>query len=330
MKIMKTRVYTAGGALLAGLAGSFLVGCQTPDLKPFRDSTAKIHDSVVEAQDVYSAELARLRPFVSDTPALAEQGKRFSTNWQARSEVMGALVRYAGSLAAVADAPDKSKAGLESVAQSLKELGAAAGPYQPAVEGATDIGIVLIDLANRVRAARQLKKAVLLTDPDIQRVARLLVQDFSRMRLALAEIQKSIRSLMNGGGMSRQIDTRNAVNNKVIERTEALQRKLGEPDWTSAVAQFNQEMAEAKKYLAEADKWYLPHQAAVEAAQQEMADRIKLFRDTETAITQWGKAHGDLAQALQNGLAPDWTLLRQSADRIEKNINKITSKDSKP
>ena len=106
--------------------------------------------------------------------------------------------------------------------------------------------------------------------------------------------------------------------------------KLDDPQWTNAVTVFNQDMAEAKKYLAEADKWYLPHKAEVELAKKQMAARIALFRDTETALKQWGKSHGALAQALQKDLAPDWTLLRQSADRIEKSIKKINKEDSKP
>ncbi len=191
-----------------------VTGCRTPDLKPFRDSTAKIHDGVVAARDMYPAELGRLQPYVPDEHKLAQEGKRFMTNWQARVEVMEGLVRYADSLAAVADAPDKSKAGLENVAQSLKELSVAAGPYQPAIDGATDIAIELVDLANRVRAVKQLKDAVLLTDTNVQRVAKLLALDFARLRFNLEQNQKSIRTFMDNDILV-QLKARQAVEEKV-------------------------------------------------------------------------------------------------------------------
>jgi hypothetical protein len=181
---------------------------------------------------------------------------------------------------------------------------------------------------NRVRAAQQLKKAVLATDADMQKLASLLAKDFGTMRGALEKNKKSIKNLMDGK-MSHQLDARAAIANKVEERAKNLQNHLEDPKWTDAVAAFNLEMAETQKYLAEADKWYLPHKAEVEAAQKEMADRIKLFRDTETALAQWRKAHAALREALQKGLAPDWTLLRQSAERIEKSINKTANANTK-
>ena len=313
---------------VAALSALWMTGCQTPDLKPFRESTAKIHRSVVDAQDIYSGELERLRPFVPNDQGLSEQEQRFTTNWSARIEVMDAMVKYAASLAAVADAPNKSKAALEGVAQSLNELAAATGPYQQAVQGATGIASEIANLVNRVRAARQLKKAVLITDTNIQQVAELLAKDFGKMKRTLEENQKSIKNLMDGK-MSHQLDLREAVLKKIEVRSQELQGHLSE-NWVAAVAAFNQELAEPRAYLAEADKWYLPHKAEVEAAQKEMTDRVKLFRDTKTALAQWGRAHGALAQALNAGLPPDWTLLKQSADRIETSINKITGENSKP
>ncbi len=88
-------------------------------------------------------------------------------------------------------------------------------------------------------------------------------------------------------------------------------------------------MAEAKKYLADADTWYLPHKAEVEAAQREMGDHIKLLRDAENALGEWAGTHAAIAKGLQTGLQPDWTLLKASAERIESDINKITNKDHK-
>src|SRR6267378_1201683 len=100
--------YSAKAFLTLALGLGLLAGCHTPDLKPFRDSTAKIQSSVLEAQDLYSGELERLRPFVPDENALTKQQKIFSENWKARTEVMDAMVKYAASLASVADAPEKS------------------------------------------------------------------------------------------------------------------------------------------------------------------------------------------------------------------------------
>lgn len=322
-------LYRVKAFVALGLGLGLLSGCHTPDLKPFRDSTAKIQSSVVDAQDLYSGELERLRPFVPDENALTKQQKIFSENWKARTEVMDAMVKYAASLASVADAPEKSRAGLESVAKSINELAIAAGPYQAAIEGGSEIAVELADLVNRVRAAKQLKKAVAATDPDMQKLAKLLAKDFGSLRRVLEQIQKSIKNLMDGP-VSRQLDARTVLISRTQEKALALQNGLGTTNWADAVATFNKDMAETQKFLAEADRWYLPHQASVEAAQKEMADRIKLFRDTETAIVQWGKAHADLADALQNKMSPDWTLLRQSADRIQKSIDKIENQTKTP
>lgn len=315
--------------LLVALGAALLAGCRTPDLKPFRDSTARIQNSVAEAQDLYTDELERLRPFVPDGHALTIQQRVFATNWQARTEVMDAMVRYAASLAAVADAPEQSRAGMETVARSINELGVAAGPYQQAIQGTTEIALELVDLANRVRAARQLKRAVQATDPEMQKLAVLLAQDFGALRRSLELNQRSIKNLMDGP-LSRQLEARALVESKMAEKARSLQSNAGGADWETAVARYNQETAEARKYLADTEPWYLPHTARVEAAQKQMGDRIRLLRDTEAALRQWARAHANLAVALQHNGAPDWTLLRLSAERIDKSINKIAREEAKP
>ena len=136
------------------LVSAFIFGgCQTPDLKPFRDSTAKIHNSVLEAKDLFLEEQERVKEFVPDASKLALEREidLFKTNWSARVNIMESMVKYASSLASVAEAPDRSKAALEGVGESVAELAVAAGPYAPAVEGAKNIALEHIDLANRER-----------------------------------------------------------------------------------------------------------------------------------------------------------------------------------
>jgi hypothetical protein len=260
-----------------------------------------------------------------DRMTLEELTTRLGPPAKARTEVMDAMVKYAASLAAVADAPEQSRAGLEGVAKSINHLGVAAGPYQAAIEGGTEIALELMDIVNRVRAAQQLKKAVVATDPDMQKLAKLLAKDFGSLRRTLELNQKSIKNWMDGP-VSSQLDARAALITRAKEKASVLQTNLSGANWADAVATFNKEMAETQKFLADTDKWYLPHQAAVEAAQKQMVERVKLFRDTETAIAQWGKAHADLAEALQNDMTPDWTLLRQSADRSRKASTKLRTR----
>ena len=319
----------AKALLMLAVSVGLLAGCRTPDLKPFRDSTAKIQSSVLEAQDLYSDELERLRPFVPNGHALTVQQRAFVNHWAARTEVMDAMVKYAGSLAAVADAPEKSRVALEGVAKSINQLGSAAGPYQAAIDGTTQIMTELLNLVNQVRSARQLKKAVAATDTDMQKLATLLATDFARLRRTIELNQQSIKNWMDGP-RAHQLDARTALIDKAEAKATTLQAGLVGANWAAAVTTFNNDMAETQKFLAEADKWYLPHRAAVDAAQKQMAERVKLFRDTETALAQWGKAHADLAEALKNDMSPDWTVLRQSADRIEKSINKITNQTNTP
>ncbi|MBI1842321.1 MAG: hypothetical protein HYR88_15905 [Verrucomicrobia bacterium] len=320
-----------GGKAFLIISGFMLAGCQTPDLRPFRDSTAQIHSSVLEAKDLFLEEQERVKDLVPDAAkaTLEKQIEVFKTNWAARVNVMESMVKYASSLASVAEAPDKSKTALEGVGQSVSELAIAAGPYAPAVEGAKDIALELIDLANRVRAVKQLKKAVLTTDKDMQRVARILSADFGIMRRELEDKQSSIRNLMDDP-LSQQLQARRQVEKRVGALAEKLTENLRGQPLNNAVGGFNQDMSETQKYLEESDKWYLPHKARVELAERQLTEHVKLFRDTEAALAQWGKAHGELTRALQEGLAPDWTLLRQSADRIEKSIRKITKQDDKP
>ena len=308
-----------------GLCAGLLTGCQTPDLKPFRDSTAQIHDSVVGAKDIYLEEQQRIEPFLPEGAKanFEKQINLFQTNWTARANVMEAMVRYAGSLAAVADAPEKSKAAMEGVSQSVSEMAVAAGPYAPAVAGAKDIALELVDLANRVRAAQQLKQAVLATDKDMQRVAQILSADFGIMGQELEDRQESLKNLMDGP-LSDQLHARRQIEKESAILAQKLIENLKTNSLTQAVANFNQDMAEVQKYLAESDKWYLPHTTEVDQAQKQLAEHVRLFRDTQTALTQWGKAHAALAKALQDGLPPDWTLLEQSAERIKNTINQIT------
>lgn len=330
MNLNKLHTPTKTILVTFGLCTVLLTGCVTPDLKPFSDSTAQIHNSVVEAQDVYLEEQQRILPLIPEDAKdeLQKDVTLFKTNWTARVNIMECMARYAGSLAAVAEAPDKSKASLEGVSKSISEMGVVAGPYAPAVEGAKEIGLELIDLANRIRAAQQLKKAVLATDPEMQKVSKILAADFRTMRMELEQRQGNIEKLMHDR-LSSELHARKQVEKESAKLAEKLVEDLKQHPLTNAVAVFNQDMAEVQKYLAESDKWYLPYKAEVAAAEKDLADHVKLFRDTEAALEQWGKAHAALVQAMQDGLAPDWTLLKQSAERIEKSINKIT-KQEKP
>jgi len=328
---MHTQTITLRTSLVViGISSGLFTGCQTPDLKPFRDSTAQIHDSVVGARDIYLEEQQRIEPFLpaDAREAFDRQSQQFQSNWSAREEMMEAMARYAGSLAAVAEAPDKSKAALAGVGDSIQELSVAAGQYAPAVNGAKDIALELVDLANRVRAAKRLKDAVLATDTNMQRVATILAADFGSMRRELEDRQASLKHLMDGP-LIDQLHARHMVELQSAVLSQKLIENLKTNSLTNAVAGFNQDMVDVQRYLTESDKWYVPHVTEVGQAQKQLAAHIQLFRDTESALTQWGKAHAALAKALREGLPPDWTLLKQSADRIKTAIDTITNQENK-
>src|SRR4051812_43160832 len=93
-----------------------LIGCQTPDLKPFADSTANLHQSIIRSQDIVRSELQGLRAshVFEDEGKLSEAEKTFTKAFAQRIAFMVAVVNYSDSLAAVADAGENGQAGAQA------------------------------------------------------------------------------------------------------------------------------------------------------------------------------------------------------------------------
>src|SRR5215207_2436930 len=86
--------------LFLSAAIALLAGCTTlPDTQPFTDATVGLRRAVAASG---SAVVSGLK--TAPLPAVSAQGKKLEEAWAVRNKAMSALVAYASSLQAIADA----------------------------------------------------------------------------------------------------------------------------------------------------------------------------------------------------------------------------------
>src|SRR5438046_3150570 len=87
-----------------GSLGGFLIlvltGCQTPDLRPFADSTAAMNTAVKEGQKVFVRELEAIKAADREATYIDNALVDFTNYWSLRTAFMDTLVEYSEQLAA--------------------------------------------------------------------------------------------------------------------------------------------------------------------------------------------------------------------------------------
>lgn len=300
-----------------------LTGCQTPDLKPFADSTAAMNSAVKGGQKVFVGELLAIKAADPTATYIDKSLTDFTNHWSQRLAVMDAMVEYSEQLAAVADAPRQRAENTKAVGDAVGKVSAAFGPYGAAVTGAIDIVRKVDGLAAQARAAHTLQEAVEKADPVLTNVVVLLSHDFKKME----ETLRLARITLPGILKSPHGDALEA-RKKLTAFTTNLYSKLLEVgstngSWEQAAADFNKETAETAKALASMDRWYLPLTAQLKESDTRIAAGLSLLTEAQIGLKRWGEVHAKLAQDISNNRQPNWRLLLETARAIQEDIERI-------
>jgi len=316
----KTLAALAGAALLAG-------GCTTPDLKPFADATANLHQVVGQSQDIVQSELQELqqRQALADEAKLKAAETKFTNAFAQRIAFMTAVVDYSDSLAAVADAGKNGEANAQALENSIKQLLDAAGPYGAAVGVGADVLAKIYGLGAQAWAAHSLKEATAKANPIIAVGAEILQQDMNNIRQGLATAETPLVAALEKPYRHSLTQRLNLMGMRE-EQSREFNGAMNPTNWPALLADYNRRLAEVNTFYDTADKWYLPLQAQESALHTRLATEIQLLDKTAMGLKQWAKIHADLTQTLKNNRQPNLRVLLSTIMEIKTDIETLKSK----
>jgi hypothetical protein len=301
-----------------------LTGCQTPDLKPFADSTASLHQAVVRSQDIVRSELHELRTrnVLTNDAKLIEVETKFTNAFVQRIAFMEAVVNYSDSLAAVADAGKNGQANAQALGDSIKKLADAAGPYGTAVGVGADVFAKIFGLAAQGWAVHSLKEATSKADPVIAVGAEILQKDMKNIADILDTAEETLITAMQKH-YQRDIATRNNLLGFREAQSLAINDLITNTNWSEKLADYNKKIAEVNSILDATDKWYLPLHERQTEVQQRLGAESQLMQQTAAGFKQWEKVHADLVQALKNNRQPNIRVLVSTVLEIKAEIETL-------
>lgn len=314
---MKTFVLTLFGGLL-------LAGCTTPDLKPFADSTAGLHQATVQTRDIIKAELREFKKaeLFSDASVLRDAETVIPNSFDARIKFMEAVVAYSDSLAAIVDASKNARANAQSLGDSVKGLADAVGPYGAAVGQAIPIFVSVAGGVEEAWAVHSLKEATKKANPIIQAGAVIMEADVLKIKSILVRneqpyIQKLEEPYAN------DLTIREEIIRLRNEETKQLLDALKKDKQGAVVATFNTNLAEYDKAMASINLWYEPLQKNEADAISRLELEAQMMKNTVHGFQQWAKVHADLTKALEDNRQPNIRELVSTVLEIKTEIENL-------
>jgi hypothetical protein len=310
--------------VLVPLLLAVLTGCQTPDLKPFADSTANLHQAVVRSQDIVRSELQELRTrnVLANEDKLIDAERKFTNAFVQRIAFMEAVVNYSDSLAAVADAGKNGQANAQALGDSIKKLAEAAGPYGTAVGVGADVFSKIFGLAAQGWAVHSLRDAASKADPIIAAGAEIVQKDMKNIGDVLETAQVPLVTAMEKD-YRKDIATRNNLLRFRETQSLEINNLLTKTNWSDLLADHNKKIAEVNAVLDATDKWYLPLHEKETEVQQRLSAESQLMQQTATGFKQWEKVHADLVQALKHNRQPNIRVLVSTVLEIKAEIETL-------
>jgi hypothetical protein len=300
------------GAVLALSFLLALVGCATPDLRPFADASGMLSTSVKRGGELAIAPVEGL---------LIWSGEEFTTpqdpghpyqalkaEWDARRDAMDAVVIYSASLQAISDACAKRQGNASSLLESVQQLASSVPGYGIAFDAAGTLLVQGMETTLEVKAWRDLRRAVDSADPAIQLIAGTLLEDFKELAIlmeaplndhiaALGARMRPVgrleRALRNQRDAQRGLvanDPGDGVKGAELARLEFLHQSALS-DWN----QLQKQRTEAENALRQGREFFAYAAAGVEA---------------------WANAHATIRAALIDRRSPDLTLLAVRAEEL--------------
>jgi len=316
---------------LALLLAAALAGCQSmPDIGAWNQATKDVTGAVTTgfhtAAEVNGDLATRL---AVDFPEIAKryQGAADTIGQRAvdYEKLFGAIADYAGSLAAIARASDKSADAVNAVAGSLNQLVSAVGGTALAGAG-FELGKLLASEAIKVKAAGDFAAAVQQADPVIAQVADLLVKDLADLQNTVGPTKiEAIKDAVRAPYKDR-VKYRTALVRRQAELQASVARAVAPdkaapgdaspPTVSLMKADDAPELARVEQYLRDADAWFRPMQEETDRALLVRARSERLIIDAGRAISAWKASHASVAVAVRERRLPETARLVSLAIQI--------------
>ena len=292
-----------GLRLLLAAVVLLLAGCALPDLKPFAESTARMHAAVMKTE--------------VDLPALlreagkADDAARLEAHLAVRTQAMNGVLRYTESLAHIAEAGQSGAASAGKVGDSLNGLLGVLKAAPLSSEALSTVTLAYGYIA-QVRAAGALAKAVEQADPVVQTLAGILDKDFK----ALEDLVLQVRPTVQRRVMERSADIVELKDyrEQLEKLRRQLEKQLAQSPGNAALVKQAQDLG---MLIDQTRDRYEP----LLAEQREIAARARrltlLMSKTRQAVTEWALVHGNLASDVKAGTRPNVTVLLSLAAQIQ-------------
>lgn len=297
------RATAAGPRWLLAATVLLLASCAAPDLKPFAESTARIHAAVMKTE--------------VDLPALlreagkADDAARLEAHLAVRTQAMNGVLRYTESLAHIAEAGQSGAASAGKVGDSLNGLLGALKAAPLSSEALSAVTLAYGYIA-QVRAAGAFAKAVEQADPVVQTIAGILDKDFEAMEKLVAQVRPTVqRRVME---RNKDVVELKDYREQLEKLRRQLEKQLAESPGNPALVKQAQDIG---MLIDQTRDRYEP----LLAEQREIAARARtltlLMSKTRQAVAEWALVHGNLAGDVKAGTRPNVTVLLSLALQIQ-------------
>lgn len=293
---------------------TFTSGCASlPDTQSFTAATAGLRRAVALSGSTVVGELKSV-----PHPAANAQGTKLEAAWSTRNQAMSALVDYANSLQAIADAGNKGAEAAKKLADATKALTQSLGVFSLGTSAVAELAADTFSFANgqiaKARAARSLEASLAEIQPVIERIAALFRADLQ----ASDELVTIAITLQTDGLATKnasELGYRGQLLTTQRKIMAAIQSELVENKSPAALARV-EDLNRITQMLAQMDTW----NSNYESERTTIVERGRLAHEiiaaTKAAFTDWASAHTRLLVATRAKRLPSVGELLEATARI--------------
>lgn len=298
------------GTGLTLISALLLSACaDLPDLTGYSAATTQVRQSVAVAGNAVGAEIRNAGAAMSGDPQTTVEGAadKFDASWKKTVAGMDAMVDYAASIEAIAQAGNSGEESAEAVAaqvsglaEALGDIFAPAGAIGALVDKARDaIGFVGGQIA-RIEGAKSLERAIELSGPSIIRLQELVQAQTNDARTLFESALRAQEDALLTNH-SEALGVRTAV--RISEK-----RSLGQlaalaatqPRNDATIATVKADLGRSRELLAAAQPELTEYDAALARIAARRTAGMALLDACDTALAAWGTAHVKLVEAIRN------------------------------
>jgi hypothetical protein len=309
----ESRIKILFGLLLIALV---LVGCTTPDLKPFASATKELTDDVATGGRLAFRPLLSPRWSGSDLLASSDTNHPFeaiASQWELRKKVMEALLVYSASLESIASSADRRKHEATDLVESVKQLAGMIPGVSTQTSAAGDLIIFGLTTTAEVKADRDLRRAVQNADPAIQIIATILKMDFGSLAMLF-------EARVNAELIQKSRPKIGRVYKALTAERDSVRKTVAEsPSNTAAGA----ELVRLDNLIAGLQPDWMAAQAELTRLNNALVDGKDFFSATINAIDAWASTHADIGKALENNRLPNIALLEARAETLRQITDRL-------